>query len=160
MWQKFIIKFVAFVENSVISISIHFRPVLFIYSDLRPYDPSKHSRGNYLGWMDSICPGPHFNPSVQPPPLNFILWLQLTPPPKKNVILRGAHSKFCAQGPEFLATALVGGARDGDWRRCLSNHITFLQKSSLRFVKKHSYFMQAVCSLLWTDCFETYMVVT
>ncbi len=75
------------------------------------------------------------------------------------MILRGAHSKFCAQGPEFLATALVGAARDGDWRRCLSSHITFLWKSQV-FMKKHSYFMQAVCSLLWTDCFETYMVVT
>jgi len=27
-------------------------------------------------------------------------------------------------------------------------------------MKNHSYFMQAVCTLLWTDCFETYMVVT
>ncbi len=27
-------------------------------------------------------------------------------------------------------------------------------------VKKHSYFMQAVCTLLWIDCFETYMVDT
>ncbi len=27
-------------------------------------------------------------------------------------------------------------------------------------VKNHSYFMQAVCTLLWIDCFENYMVVT
>ncbi len=36
---------------------------------------------------------------------------------------------------------------------------TFLLKSQ-GLVKKHSYFMQAVCIFLWTDCFETYMVVT
>ncbi len=70
MWQKCIITFFAFVVNSVISISIHFCPVLFIYL-LRfkaLYDPSKLSRGNSLGWMGSICPVPNFNPSVQPPP--------------------------------------------------------------------------------------------
>ncbi len=40
-----------------------------------------------------------------------------------------------------------------------SSDITFLRKSQV-LVKKHSYFMQAVCTLPWTDCFETYMVVT
>ncbi len=40
-----------------------------------------------------------------------------------------------------------------------SSDVTFLQKSQ-GHVKKHSNFMQAVCTLLWTDCFETYMVVT
>ncbi len=54
----------------------------------------------------------------------------------------------------------VGGARDGDWRRWLSSSdVTFLQKSEW-LMKKHSYFMQTVCTLLWTDCFETYIVVT
>ncbi len=37
--------------------------------------------------------------------------------------------------------------------------VTFIQKSQ-GLMKKHSYFMQAVCILLWTDCFETYMIVT
>ncbi len=54
----------------------------------------------------------------------------------------------------------VGGAQDGDWRRWLSSSdVTFL-RTSQGLVKKHSYFMQAVCILLWIDCFETYMVVT
>ncbi len=54
----------------------------------------------------------------------------------------------------------VGGTRDGDWRRWLSSSdVTFLQKSQ-GLVKKHSYFMQAVCILLWTDCFEILMLVT
>ncbi len=54
----------------------------------------------------------------------------------------------------------VGSARDGDWRRWLSrSDITFLRKLH-GLVKKHSYFMQSVCTLLWTDCFKTYMVVT
>ncbi len=54
----------------------------------------------------------------------------------------------------------VGGARDGDWRRWLSSSdVTFLRKSQ-GLVKRHSYFMQAVCTLLWIDCFGTYMVVT
>ncbi len=53
-----------------------------------------------------------------------------------------------------------GGARDGDWRRWpSSSEVTFLWKSQ-GLVKNHSYFMQAVCTLLWIDCFETYMVVT
>ncbi len=59
-----------------------------------------------------------------------------------------------------LGKRMVGGARDGDWRRWLSSSdITFLRKSQ-RLVKRHSYFMQAVWALLWTDCFGTYMVVT
>ncbi len=41
-----------------------------------------------------------------------------------------------------------------DWKTCGD---TFLQKSQ-GLVKKHSNFMQAVCTLLWIDCFETYMV--
>ncbi len=54
----------------------------------------------------------------------------------------------------------VGGAQDGDWRRWLSSSdVTFLRKSQ-GLVKNHSYFMQAVCILLWIDCFESYMVVT
>ncbi len=40
-----------------------------------------------------------------------------------------------------------------------SSDVTFLRKSQ-GLVKKHSYFMQAVCILLWIDCIETYMVVT
>ncbi len=35
-----------------------------------------------------------------------------------------------------------------------SSDVTFLRKSQ-GFMKKYSYFMQAVCILLWTDCFET-----
>ncbi len=54
----------------------------------------------------------------------------------------------------------VGGVQDGDWRWWLSSSdVTFLRKSQ-GIVKKHSYFMQAVCTLLWIDCFETYIVVT
>ncbi len=53
----------------------------------------------------------------------------------------------------------VGGAQDVDWRRWLSNpDITFLRKLQ-GLVKNHSYFMQAVCTLLWTDCFETYSYI-
>ncbi len=37
-----------------------------------------------------------------------------------------------------------------------SSDVTFLQKSQ-GLVKRHSYFMQAVRILLWTDCFEMYM---
>ncbi len=40
-----------------------------------------------------------------------------------------------------------------------SSELTFLWKSE-GLVKKHIYFMQAMCILLWTECFETYMVVT
>ncbi len=50
----------------------------------------------------------------------------------------------------------VGGARDGDRRRWLSSSdVTFLRKSQ-GLVKNHSYFMQAVCTLLWIDCFDLY----
>ncbi len=50
----------------------------------------------------------------------------------------------------------VGGAWDGDWKRWLSSSdVTFLQKSQ-GLVKRHSYFMQAVCTSLWIDCFETH----
>ncbi len=47
----------------------------------------------------------------------------------------------------------MGGARDGD----SGSDITFLWESQ-GLLKKH--FMQAVCTLLWIDCFKTYMVVT
>ncbi len=53
----------------------------------------------------------------------------------------------------------VGGAWDGDWGGDSSSDVTFLRKSQ-GLVKKHSYFIQAVCILLWIDCIETYMVVT
>ncbi len=49
--------------------------------------------------------------------------------------------------------AVVGMVTEG------SSDVTFLRKSQ-GLVKKHSNFMQAVCTLLWIDCFETYMVVT
>ncbi len=39
-----------------------------------------------------------------------------------------------------------------------SSDVTFLRKSQ-GLVKKHSYFMQAVGILLWTDCFETYICI-
>ncbi len=56
--------------------------------------------------------------------------------------------------------AKMAGARDGDWRRWLrSSDVTFLRKSQ-GLVKRYSYFMQAVCTLLWIECFETYTVVT
>ncbi len=48
----------------------------------------------------------------------------------------------------------VGGAQDGDCSS--SSDVTFLRKSQ-GLVKN---VIQAVCTLLWTDCFETYMVVT
>ncbi len=45
-------------------------------------------------------------------------------------------------------------------RRWLSSSdITFLRKSQ-GLVKRHSQFIQALCTLLWIDCFETYMEVT
>ncbi len=50
---------------------------------------------------------------------------------------------------------LSGGLAKGVWD---GSDITFLRKSQ-RLVKRHSYFMQAVCNLLLIDCFETYMVV-
>ncbi len=79
VWWKCIIKCVVFVVNSVISISIRSCPSCpFIYSNWRPYDPLKHSRG--IWGQDG---------------LNLV-----------NVILWDPHSKFSAQGPEFLATAL------------------------------------------------------
>ncbi len=40
-----------------------------------------------------------------------------------------------------------------------SSDVTFLGKSK-GLVKNHSYFKQAVCTLLWLDCFETCMIVT
>ncbi len=54
-----------------------------------------------------------------------------------------------------------GGWCSGWWLKVVTElfGLTFLWKSQ-GLVKKHSYFMQAVCILLWTDCFETYMVVT
>ncbi len=63
---------------------------------------------------------------------------------------------------------LSGGLAKGRWAvlrmvteggDLSSSDVTFLQKSQ-GLVKKHSNFMQAVCILLWIDCFETYMVVT
>ncbi len=50
-----------------------------------------------------------------------------------------------------------GGQYSGWWLKVVT--VTFLRKSQ-GLVKKHSYFMQAVCTLLWIDCFETYMVDT
>ncbi len=66
-----------------------------------------------------------------------------------------------------MDTMLSGGLAKGRWAVLRmgteggdsSSDITFLQKSQ-GLVKKHSYFMQVVCTLLWIDCFETYMVVT
>ncbi len=81
MWQKCIIKFVAFVMNSVISI-VSVLCYLFIYllqlKALWPITPN-------VIWHFTIA----------------------THTPTPHVILRGPHSKFSAQGPEFLATALV-----------------------------------------------------
>ncbi len=56
---------------------------LFIYSNWKPYDPSPQMLF-YILWSDrnSYTPTPHWT------------WFW------------GAHSKFSAQGPEFLATAL------------------------------------------------------
>ncbi len=53
-----------------------------------------------------------------------------------------------------------GGRCSGWWLKgwMSSSDITFLRKSQ-GLVKRHSYFMQAVCTLLWIDCFKTYMVV-
>ncbi len=61
---------------------------------------------------------------------------------------------------ELMGRWMVGGARDGDWRQWLSSSDITLLRRSQGLVKRHSYFMQAVSTLLWTDCFETYMVVT
>ncbi len=104
MWQKCIIKFFAFVVNSVISISIHFCPVLFIYlfiySDLRPYMTHQNFQGGMLwaGW-DRFVQCQILTPVSSPHP-------ERAPYKKKNVISRGPHGKFCAQCPEFLVTAL------------------------------------------------------
>ncbi len=83
MWQQLIIMFVVFVVNSVFNIYqysfLSYFIYSFIYSNWRPYDPSKHSRGNlWAGWARF---GEH----------DF----------------EGSHSKFSAQGLEFLATALT-----------------------------------------------------
>ncbi len=47
------------------------------------------------------------------------------------------------------------GSASGWWLKNMWWHI-FTESQGL--VKKHSNFMQAVCTLLWIDCFETYMV--
>ncbi len=112
MWQKCIIKFVALVVNSVISISIRFCPDLCIhlsFFQLKALWPIKTFKGKFVSRMVSICLGPNFNPSPAPTPERFLHFTIAThpPPPKKNVILRGPHRKFCAQGPEFLAKALI-----------------------------------------------------
>jgi len=52
----------------------------------------------------------------------------------------------------------VGGVRDVT-DICDDSDITFLRKSQ-GLVKRHCYFTQAVWTLLWIDCFETYMVIT
>ncbi len=62
---------------------------------------------------------------------------------------------------------LSGGLAKGRWAVIgmvteggnSSSDITFLQKSQ-GLVKKHSYFMQAVCTLLWIECIEIDLVVT
>ncbi len=62
---------------------------------------------------------------------------------------------------------LSGGVAKGRWAvlRMVTeggdscSDVTFLRKSQ-GLIKRHSYFMHAVCILRWTDCFETYMVVT
>ncbi len=62
---------------------------------------------------------------------------------------------------------LSGGLAKGRWavlrmvteggdRVVLMSHFYRSKKGLM----KNSYFMQAVCTLLWTDCFEIYMVVT
>ncbi len=66
-----------------------------------------------------------------------------------------------------MDATLSGGLAKGGWAVLgtvteggdSSLDVTFLQKSQ-GLVKKHHYFMQAVWALLWTDCFETYMVVS
>ncbi len=65
--------------NSVKSISIHFCPVLFIHL----FTPIEGPR-TYQNIQGGIC---------GPDGLDLV-----------NVILRGPHSKFSAQGPESLAT--------------------------------------------------------
>ncbi len=68
----------------------------------------------------------------------------------------------CCSAMAWTRCCLGVGQKDGG--RCSgwwlsSSDVTFLRKSQ-GLVKRHSYFMRAVCTLLWTDCFETYMVVT
>ncbi len=82
------ITFVAFAMNSVISIIFWFCPVLFIH--LFTPNEGPITQQNIHG---GLC-GPD--------------WLDFNPPPPLNMILRGPYSKFSAQGPEFLATALPG----------------------------------------------------
>ncbi len=63
---------------------------------------------------------------------------------------------------------LSGGLAKGRWAvlgmvteggDLSSSDITLLRKSQM-LVKNLSYFMQAVRTLLWSDCFETYIAVT
>jgi len=56
-------------------------------------------------------------------------------------ILRSPHT----QEPSNLVRA---GLVKINWRRDNSSDITFLRKSQW-LVKRHSYFMQAVCTCLW-----------
>ncbi len=54
-----------------------------------------------------------------------------------------------------------GGQCSGWWLKAVTIVLTsHFYGSNKGLWKNHSYFMQAVCTLLWTDCFETYMVVT
>ncbi len=96
MWQKCIIKYFAFVVNSVISISVHFCPVLFIYSDLRPYMTHQNFQGGML-WAGSVR-------FVQCQILTPVSWTsppQNEPPTKNPSDFKGAPWQILCTGPRI-----------------------------------------------------------
>ncbi len=63
------------------------------------------------------------------------------------VVVQQWHGRNAVWG---FGKRMVGGVRD--------EHHIFTEVTRTR--ETHSNYMQAVCTLLWIDCFETYMVVT
>ncbi len=101
------------------------------------------------------------------PVRSSILWVRVYHYRSVDLALSGKVNLFdmfpCCCCSSMAWTRCCLGVWKKDGGRCLGwwlsgSDITLRKSQGL--VKKHSYFMQAVCTLLWTDCFETYMVVT
>ncbi len=93
------------------------------FSNWRPYDPSKHSRGNFVSRMVSICLGPNFNPSPAPTPERFLHFTIAThPPPQKKTWFWGGpienfvhRAQIPSEGPDYMHFNLCWPTEDGLW---------------------------------------------
>ncbi len=72
------------------------------------------------------------------------------------LLLRNGMEAMLSGGLAKGRWVVLGMVNEGDDWVVRTSHFTEVKG----LVKMHSYLMQAVCTLLWIDCFETYMVVT